>query len=65
MRCSLWQDRKGTERIERQRTSVVAGVLVDVVLEGKLHGVGFARDDRSLGRRVPSSELGGKRATAG
>ena len=64
MRCSLWQDRKGTERVEDERTSVVVSHRVDVVLEGKLNGVGFARGDRSLGRRA-QQRTGGKRATAG
>ena len=39
VRCSLWQHRNGTKRVERGRTSVVAGGRVDVVLERKRQGL--------------------------
>lgn len=48
----LWQVVNGAKRVERGRTSVVAGGRVDVVLEGKRQGLACARGDRSLGGRA-------------
>jgi len=56
--------RYGTERVERERTSVVGGVSADVVREAKYHGSACTRGDRPLGI-CAQQRTRGKRATAG
>ena len=64
VRCSLWQHRNAAKRVERGRTSIVAGVRADVVLERNRQGCGSTvGGDRPLRRRT-EQRTGGKRATA-
>ena len=61
MSWSLWEERNGTKRVERGRTSVVGGVRVDVVHEAKRQGCACTRGDRPLGIRAQQG-TGAKRA---
>ena len=65
VRCSLWQHRNAAKRVERGRTSIVAGVRADVVLERKRQGCGSTvGGDRPLRRRT-EQRARVKRATTG
>lgn len=65
VRCSLWQHRNAAKRVERGRTSIVAGVRADVVLERKRQGCGSTVGGDGSLRRPTEQRTRVKRATTG